>query len=132
MSRTYDSDKETIIHVERYKLHEKDESMRVMMITRTHDPEQAEVPNVGYCTLKDITGWTLEDIFYENVYFHDALEDNLNELSADQSNTILYFKNPKTGETMQYCIQGDPENNFAGYIGQSYFNADGVEERLYA
>ena len=129
---SYTSDKETIVHVERYRLHEKDESMRVMMITRTDDPEFAQVPNVGYCTLKDIRGWVLKDIFYENVYFHDAMNDKLEELDADSSNTILLLENPDTGEQMQYCIQGDPENNFAGYIGQTYFNADGEEERVYA
>ena len=129
---SYTSDKETIVHVERYRLHEQDESMRVMMITRTHDPEFAEVPNIGYCTLKDIRGWVLKDIFYENVYFHDAMNDKLEELDADSSNTILLLENPDTGEQMQYCIQGDPENNFAGYIGQTYFNADGEEERVYA
>ena len=129
---SYTSDKETIVHVERYRLHEQDESMRVMMITRTHDPEFAEVPNIGYCTLKDIRGWVLKDIFYENVYFHDAMKDKLEELDADSSNTILLLENPDTGEQMQYCIQGDPENNYAGYIGQTYFNADGEEERVYA
>lgn len=129
---SYTSDKETIVHVERYRLHEQDESMRVMMITRTHDPEFAEVPNIGYCTLKDIRGWVLKDIFYENVYFHDAMNDKLEELDADSSNTILLLENPDTGEQMQYCIQGDPENNYAGYIGQTYFNADGEEERVYA
>lgn len=129
---SYTSDKEEIVHVERYRLHDKDEAMRVMMITRTHDPEFAEVPNIGYCTLKDIRGWVLKDIFYENVYFHDAMNDKLEELDADSSNTILLLENPDTGEQMQYCIQGDPENNFAGYIGQTYFNADGEEERVYA
>jgi hypothetical protein len=129
---SYTSEKETIVHVERYRLHDKDEAMRVMMITRTHDPEYAEVPNIGYCTLKDIRGWVLKDIFYENVYFHDAMNDKLEDLNADQSNTILYLENPKTGETMQYCIQGDPENNYAGYIGQTYFNAKGEEERVNA
>lgn len=128
----YNTNKEEIVHTERYKLTPDDEAFRVMMITRTHDPEFAEVPNVGYCTLKDIRGWVLKDIFYENVYFHDAMKDKLEDLEADQSNTILYFENPKTGESMQYCIQGDPENNFAGYIGQSYFNAKGVEERVNA
>lgn len=129
---SYTSSKEQIVHTERYKLTPNDESFRVMMITRTHDPEYAEVPNVGYCTLKDIRGWVLKDIFYENVYFHDAMKDKLEDLQADQSNTILLLENPDTGEQMQYCIQGDPENNFAGYIGQSYFNADGVEEKIYA
>ena len=128
----YNTNNETIVHVERYRLHEQDESMRVMMITRTHDPEFAEVPNIGYCTLKDIRGWVLKDIFYENVYFHDAMNDKLEELDADSSNTILLLENPDTGEQMQYCIQGDPENNYAGYIGQTYFNADGEEERVYA
>ena len=142
----YNTNKEQIVHTERYKLTPNDESFRVMMITRTHDPEFAEVPNVGYCTLKDIRGWVLKDIFYENVYFiqenaiecdeygvpkeHDAIKDKIDEVESDQSNTILYFENPKTGESMQYCIQGDPENNYAGYIGQTYFNADGIEERL--
>tara|TARA_R100000734_G_C3318380_1_gene112482 strand:+ start:983 stop:1378 length:396 start_codon:yes stop_codon:yes gene_type:complete len=127
---TYNTEKETIVHTERYKLTPDDEAFRVMMITRTHDPEFAEVPNVGYCTLKDIRGWVLKDIFYENTYFHDAMKDKLEDLEADQSNTILLLENPKTGEQMQYCIQGDPENNHAGYIGQSYWNADGVEERV--
>jgi hypothetical protein len=129
---SYTSSKEKIVHTERYKITPNDESFRVMMITRTYDPEFAQVPNVGYCTLKDIRGWVLKDIFYENVYFHDAMKDKLDELDADSSNTILLLENPDTGEQMQYCIQGDPENNYAGYIGQSYFNADGVEERINA
>ena len=40
------------------------------------DNDYAEVPNVGYCTLKDITGLgnDLKNMgFYENVYFHDAM-----------------------------------------------------------
>lgn len=85
----YNTDKEQIVHTERYKLTPDDESFRVMMITRTHDPECAEVPNVGYCTLKDIRGWVLKDIFYENVYFHDAIEDKIDEVESDQSNTIF-------------------------------------------
>ena len=143
---TYDTKKETIVHTERYKLTPDDESFRVMMITRTHDPEFAEVPNVGYCTLKDIRGWVLKDIFYENVYFiqenaiecdeygvpkeHDAIKDKIDEVESDTSFTVLLFENPKTKEQMQYSIQGDPEGNFAGYINQSYWNADGVEEKL--
>tara|TARA_Y100001937_G_C7105144_1_gene324556 strand:+ start:607 stop:1002 length:396 start_codon:yes stop_codon:yes gene_type:complete len=127
---TYDTKKETIVHTERYKLTPDDESFRVMMITRTHDPESTEVPNVGYCTLKDIRGWVLKDIFYENTYFHDAIEDKIDEVESDTSFTVLLFENPKTKEQMQYCIQGDPEGNFAGYINQSYFNAKGEEERV--
>ena len=127
---TYDTKKETIVHTERYKLTPNDEAFRVMMITRTHDPEFAEVPNVGYCTLKDIRGWVLKDIFYENTYFHDAIKDKIDEVESDTSFTVLLFENPKTKEQMQYSIQGDPEGNFAGYINQSYWNADGVEERV--
>jgi len=129
---TFDKDNETIVYTERYKLTPNDEEFRVMVVTRTHNPEFAEVPNTGYCTLKDIKGWVLKDIFYENTYFHDAVKEKLTDTHAESSNTILLLENPKTKETMQYCIQGDPENNFAGYIGQSYFNADGVEEKLNA
>ena len=127
----YNKDKEKIVHLERYKVTPKDEDFKVMMITRTHDPEFSDVPNVGYCTLKDIRGWILKDIFYENVYFHNAMDSKpLEDLYADSSNTILYLENPKTKETMQYCIQGDPENNYAGYIGQSYFNEKGEQVAL--
>ena len=106
---TYNNEKETIVHTERYKLTPDDDSFRVMMITRTHDPEYAEVPNVNYCKLKDIRGWVLKDIFYENVYFHDAMKDKLEDLVADQSNTILYLENPKTGETCSIAYRETPK-----------------------
>ena len=42
----YNKDKEKIVHLERYKVTPKDEDFKVMMITRTHDPEFSDVPNV--------------------------------------------------------------------------------------
>ena len=51
------------------------------------------------------------------------MKDKIDEVESDQSNTILYFENLRQ---VNPCMWR-PENNFAGYIGQSYFNADGVE-----
>ena len=65
------------------------------MISRTSDPNESLVPNVGYCTLQDITGWILVDIFYENTYFRNSDESDL-DMYAESSNTILLFKNPDT------------------------------------
>jgi len=121
--------KENIVHQETYKIRPTDEHDRVFVITRTNDPEQSLVPNVGYCTLKDIRGWVLEDTFYENTYFGDSNE-SLDDMEADSSNTILLFKNPDTGERMMYCIQSDPENNSAGYIGQTLLDKDLKEVSL--
>lgn len=131
MSHRLNLDKENIIHNERYKLTKNDTQEKVFMIGRTNDPNESLVPNVGYCTLKDITGWTLIDIFYENTYFgYDT--DSLDDFEADSSNTILLFENPKTQEKMMYCIQSDPENNSAGYIGQTLFSKDNEEVDLNA
>ena len=131
MSHRLNLDKENIIHNERYKLTKNDTQEKVFMIGRTNDPNDSLVPNVGYCTLKDITGWTLIDIFYENTYFgYDT--DSLDDFEADSSNTILLFENPKTQEKMMYCIQSDPENNSAGYIGQTLFSKDNEEVDLNA
>jgi hypothetical protein len=129
MSHRLNLDKENIIHNERYKLTKNDTQEKVFMIGRTNDPNESLVPNVGYCTLKDIRGWTLIDIFYENTYFgYDT--DSLDDFEADSSNTILLFENPKTQEKMMYCIQSDPENNSAGYIGQTLFSKDNEEVAL--
>ena len=131
MSHRLNLDKENIIHNESYKLTKNDTQEKVFMIGRTNDPNESLVPNVGYCTLKDITGWTLIDIFYENTYFgYDT--DSLDDFEADSSNTILLFENPKTQEKMMYCIQSDPENNSAGYIGQTLFSKDNEEVDLNA
>jgi len=113
--------KESIVHKEQYKIRPTDEVDRVFMISRTSDANESLVPNVGYCTLQDITGWILVDIFYENTYFRNSDESDL-DMYADSSNTILLFKNPDTDERMMYCIQSDPENNSAGYIGQTLFD----------
>lgn len=121
--------KERIVHREQYKIRPTDEVERVFMIGRTNDPNESLVPNVGYCTLKDIKGWTLEDIFYENTYFGNSDESD-DEFYADQSNTVLLFRNPKTKEQMMYVIQSDPENNSAGYIGQTLFDKDNKEVAL--
>lgn len=75
---TYNNTKEKIVHTERYKLTPNDDSFRVMMITRTQDPEFAEVPNVGYCTLKDIRGWVLKDISKSNVILYLSIIPPLN------------------------------------------------------
>lgn len=121
--------KENIVHREVYKLTPTDEHDRIFMIGRTNDANESLVPNVGYCTLKDITGWTLVDTFYENTYFGYTNESD-DEFYADSSNTILLFENPKTKEKMMYCIQSDPENNSAGYIGQTLFDKDYKEVAL--
>ena len=121
--------KEDIVHHEQYKLRPTDEEDRVFVITRTSDPEESLVPNVGYCTLKDIKGWILEDMFYENTYFGDSNE-SLKDMLIDSSNTILLFRNPDTDERMMYCIQSDPENNSAGYIGQTLLDKELKEVSL--
>lgn len=121
--------KETIVHREQYKIRPTDEHDKVFIVTRTNDPEESLVPNVGYCTLKDIKGWTLVDVFYENTYFHTSDESD-DDSYADSSNTILLFQNPKTQEKMMYCIQSDPENNSAGYIGQTLFDKENKEVAL--
>jgi len=127
--QTMNRAKEDIVHHEQYKLRPTDEEDRVFVITRTSDPEESLVPNVGYCTLKDIKGWILEDMFYENTYFGDSNE-SLKDMLIDSSNTILLFRNPDTDERMMYCIQSDPENNSAGYIGQTLLNKELKEVSL--
>lgn len=121
--------KEKIVHREQYKIRPTDEHDRVFIVGRTNDADESLVPNVGYCTLKDIKGWTLIDIFYENTYFGYSNESD-DEFYADSSNTILLFENPKTQEKMMYCIQSDPENNSAGYIGQTLFDKELKEVAL--
>jgi hypothetical protein len=127
--QTMNRAKEDIVHHEQYKLRPTDEEDRVFVITRTSDPEESLVPNVGYCTLKDIKGWILEDMFYENTYFGDSNE-SLKDMLVDSSNTILLFRNPDTDERMMYCIQSDPENNSAGYIGQTLLDKELKEVSL--
>jgi|TARA_B100001094_G_scaffold105556_1_gene101739 hypothetical protein len=127
--QTMNRAKEDIVHHEQYKLRPTDEEDRVFVITRTSDPEESLVPNVGYCTLKDIKGWILEDMFYENTYFGDSNE-SLKDMLIDSSNTILLFRNPDTDERMMYCIQSDPENNSAGYIGQTLLDKELKEVSL--
>jgi hypothetical protein len=68
-------------------------------------------------------------MFYENTYFGDSNE-SLKDMLIDSSNTILLFRNPDTDERMMYCIQSDPENNSAGYIGQTLLDKELKEVSL--
>lgn len=117
----FSSKEERIVHEEIWE----DTDTRYV-VTHTDNPKYAAVPNDNYCKLMDVRGYTVVDIYYENIYLTGNLNDRLEETAVDSSFTVIVLRGPK-GDIMQWTIQMDPEGNGSGYIGQNYLDAGRVQ-----
>lgn len=96
------------------------------VVTHTDNPKYAAVPNDNYCKLMDVRGYTVIDMYYENVYLTGSAKDKLEETTVDSSFPVVVLRGPK-GDIMHWTIQMDPEGNGSGYIGQHYLDAERVQ-----
>ena len=117
----FSSREEKIVHEETWE----DTGTRYV-VTHTDNPKYAAVPNNNYCKLMDVRGYTVVDMYYENIYLTGNVNDKLEDTAVDSSFPVIVLRGPK-GDIMQWTIQMDPEGNGSGYIGQNYLDAERVK-----
>jgi hypothetical protein len=86
-----------------------------MKITVTRDPELTASYNTGYCSIawQQIKGRTIEDIYYENVYF-----DRDGKWDIDTTSVVITLEKVDYSPIVTLIVQSDPEGNPGGYLAQ--------------